>query len=45
MCQAAIVARHARRLVLKLSADFPFYEIFETARWAVLSPPMANAAV
>lgn len=40
--QAAIVVRHARRLVLKLSAAFPHFETFEKARWAVLSPSLAT---
>lgn len=36
--QAGRVVRHARRVVLRLSADFPFLDVFEAARWAVLSP-------
>lgn len=42
--QAAVVVRHARNLTIKLSRDFPFYEVFQRARWLVLSPPLANAA-
>ncbi len=42
LCQAAIVVRHARRLVMKLSAAFPHFEVFEQARWAVLSPVLAT---
>jgi len=42
LCQAALIVRHARRLVLKLSEAFPFFEIFENARWAVLSPSLAT---
>lgn len=38
LCQAALVVSHARRLTLKLASAFPFYEVFESARWAVLSP-------
>lgn len=36
--QAALVISHARRLTLKLSAEFPFFGVFEQARWGVLSP-------
>lgn len=43
LCQAARVVRHAGYLVMKLSAAFPFFEIFEKARWAVLSPQPALA--
>jgi hypothetical protein len=41
LCQAARVVRHAGYLVMKLSAAFPFFEIFEKARWAILSPQLA----
>lgn len=44
LCQAAIVVRHARRIVLKLSAAFPNFSVFESARWAVLSPEVAYPA-
>jgi hypothetical protein len=44
LCQAAIVIRHARRIVLKLSAAFPNFDVFESARWAVLSPQVACPA-
>jgi len=40
--QAAIVVRHARRLVLKLSEGYPFFDLFEEARWRILSPPSAH---
>lgn len=40
--QAGRVIRHAGQIVLKLSADFPFFDIFEAARWAVLSPALVN---
>lgn len=43
LCQAALVVRHARRLSLKLSHTFPFFDVFERARWAVLSPALAGA--
>lgn len=39
---AGRVVRHAGQIFLKLSADFPFLDVFETARWAVLSPGFAN---
>jgi hypothetical protein len=42
LCQAAIVVRHAGSLTLKLSEGFPFFEVFENARWAVLSPLLAT---
>lgn len=38
LCHAGVIVRHARRLILRLSDAFPFYEIFEQARWAVMSP-------
>ena len=41
LCQAAIVVNHARRLVMKLSEGFPFFGIFEQARWGVLSPQLS----
>jgi hypothetical protein len=41
LCHGAIVVRHARRLILKLWRDFPFYDVFERARWAILSPALA----
>lgn len=41
LCQAARVVRHAGYLVMKLSAAFPFFEVFENARWAVLAPSLA----
>jgi hypothetical protein len=42
LCQAAIVVRHARRLILKLPEAFPFFREFENARWAVMSPALAT---
>lgn len=44
LCQAARVVRHAGYLVMKLSAAFPFFEAFEKARWAILSPQLAFAS-
>ena len=38
LCHAGVIVRHARRLILRLSDAFPFYDIFEQARWAVMSP-------
>lgn len=43
LCQAAIIVHHARNFVMKLSEAFPFFDIFEQARWAVLSPNIAAA--
>lgn len=40
--QAGRVVRHARQVVLRLSADFPFLTVFDAARWAVLSPLAAG---
>ncbi|MFH2202068.1 MAG: IS1380 family transposase [Elusimicrobiota bacterium] len=45
LCQAAVVVRHARYLAVKLSKDFPFFDLFEQARWSILSPPLAKAAI
>jgi len=41
LCRAAVVVRHARRLILQLPSDFPFFSVFERARWAVLSPELS----
>ena len=38
LCHAGVIVRHARRLILRLSDAFPFYDVFEQARWAVMSP-------
>jgi len=40
LCHAGIIVRHARRLILRLSHAFPSFEVFEQARWAVLSPQL-----
>jgi len=29
ICQAAVVARHARRVVIKLGETYPFFDVFE----------------
>lgn len=44
LCRAALVVSHARYLSLKLSESFPFFEVFEQARWAVINPGLAPAA-
>jgi len=41
--QAAMVVSHARYVSVKLSASFPFFDVFEQARWAVMSPGLAPA--
>ena len=41
LCQAAVVARHARRVIVKLSGTYPFFDVFEYARWAVLNPALS----
>ena len=43
LCHAGVIVRHARRLILRLSDAFPFYDVFEQARWAVLSPQIASS--
>lgn len=43
LCHAGVIIRHARRLTLRLSHAFPSYDVFEQARWAVLSPQLAAA--
>jgi len=43
LCHAGVIVRHARRLILRLSQSFPSFEVFETARWNVLSPQLAPA--
>ena len=43
LCHAGVIVRHARQLTLRLSDAFPFYDIFEQARWAVLNPIIAPA--
>lgn len=43
LCHAGVIVRHARRLTLRLSHAFPSFDVFERARWAVLSPQLAAA--
>ena len=42
LCQAAVVARHARRVIVKLSETYPFFDVFKQARWAVLAPDLSG---
>lgn len=44
LCQAARVVSHAGYITMKLASAFPFFEIFEKARWAVLAPQLALAS-
>jgi hypothetical protein len=41
LCRAAKLVNHAGYIVMKLR-DYPFFDIFERARWAVLSPQLAT---
>lgn len=41
LCRAAKIVRHAGQTALKLSRDFAFFDIFEQARWSVVSPALA----
>jgi len=43
LCGAALVVRHAGNAIIKLHRNFTFFEIFERARWAVLSPELSGA--
>ncbi len=43
LCQAAIIVKHARKTILKLYESFPFFEVFERARWSVISPSLSSA--
>lgn len=42
LCQAAIIVRHARSIIVKLPGAFPFFREFENARWGVLAPTAAT---
>ncbi len=42
LCRAAKIASHVGYLVTKLR-DFAFFDVFETARWAVMNPAVATA--
>ena len=41
LCRAAKLVRHAGQTFLKLSQGYAHFEIFEQARWAVMSPALA----
>jgi hypothetical protein len=41
LCHAGVIVRHARQMFLRLSDAFTFYDVFEQARWAVMSPQIA----
>lgn len=43
LCGAALVVHHARNTIIKLHRNFTFFEVFERARWAVLSPGLSGA--
>lgn len=43
LCGAALVVKHARNTVIKLHKNFTFFDVFERARWAVLSPELSSA--
>ena len=40
LCRAAKLVSHAGQTVLKLSQSYAHFEVFERARWAVLSPAL-----
>lgn len=42
LCGAALVVKHARNTIIKLHKNFTFLDVFERARWAVLSPELAS---
>ena len=42
---AGIVQKRSRYLKLKIPLRYPFFKLFEEARYAVLAPPFANAAI
>lgn len=42
LCRAAKLVRHAGYIVAKLQ-DFAYFDVFEAARWAVLSPAIVPA--
>lgn len=43
LCGAALVVRHARSMIIKLHKNFIFFDVFERAHWAVLSPTLSGA--
>jgi len=42
LCGAALVVKHARHTIIKLHKNFTFLDVFERARWAVLSPELSG---
>lgn len=42
LCGAALVVKHARHTIIKLHKNFAFFDVFERARWAVLSPELSG---
>ncbi len=42
LCAAALVVKHARNTIIKLHKNFTFFDVFERARWAVLSPELSG---
>lgn len=43
LCGAALVVKHARNTIIKLHKNYTFFDVFERARWAVLSPTLSGA--
>lgn len=43
LCRAAKLVRHAGQVAMKLSGSFAHFEVFERARWAVLSPALTTS--
>lgn len=43
LCQAGKLVRHAGQIFLKLSRSYAHFDVFEQARWAVLSPTLATS--
>ncbi|MCX5792891.1 MAG: IS1380 family transposase [Elusimicrobia bacterium] len=42
LCGAALVVKHARHTIIKLHKNITFLEVFERARWAVLSQELSG---
>lgn len=42
LCGAALVVKHARNTIIKLHKNYTFFNVFERARWAVLSPELSG---
>jgi len=41
LCRAAKLVRHAGQTILRLSRDYAHFDVFDSARWAVLDPALA----